>query len=186
MKDLVVQDELVMTASAFSAHFKKCRRSKASRKYDRVYFVGDDNIICDYLMTAANNCNHKFGVYKTIEYVLLNGESEYRKNTLANGGISTISFKDFSGLRNNKNLIFLFIDTLDLKNRGKTVEAFKSIQKTVAATKGTKCVLALLLPGIKQYSDNAAGFSESEVNSYFENCPDKTPETEYFLEIKAL
>ncbi len=186
MKKLVVQDEQAMTAFTLRGHFKRCRRNRHLKKYDHLYFVGDDNFVCDYLMTGVEKCNQKFGIYKTSQYVLLNNESEYRNNLLAEQEIATISLEDFSGSKTRNNLIFLFVDTFDLKNKDATLQAFRRIHQMVLNRRNTKCVLALLLPAIKQFSDNPLDFTETLIDTCLESNPDQTPETEYFSEIRTL
>ena len=186
MKKLVIQDEYAMTAFALHDHFKKCRGNRRLKKYDNIYFAGDGNFICDYLMVGVSESNSKFHAYKKTEYVLSGNESEYRKKILAQQDIKTIACEDFSGTKSNNNLIFLFVDTFDFENKDLTVKIFESIHKTVAGGRNTKGVITVLLPEIKRHSDTALGLSEDSVNEYFKNCNDKTPETEYFLEIKAL
>ena len=72
MKQLVVNDELIMTTEALKPHFKAIHKKKKEfPKFKNVFFAGDNTFVCDYFMNAVKNANNKFSVFNSVKYLVI-------------------------------------------------------------------------------------------------------------------
>jgi len=186
MRKLVVEDEQIMIAFTLCVFFKRCSKNKDLSKYEKIYFVGDDNFICDYLMTGVKLSNQKFNVYNSITYIKSGMESEYRNNTITSQNISTISIEDFLHIENSNNLVFFFVDTTDLDKKNQVFETLDKIQSVLSKTKNSRCVITTLLPKIEYFSNSVTSLSENQLNFYYKNVCKPNPEIDYYFNIEEI
>ena len=89
MKQLVVNDELIMTTEALKVHFKAIKRKKKKfPKFKSVILGGDNTFVCDYLLNAIANANAKFQVFEHVEYLSNGNENDNRKKILDETGVA--------------------------------------------------------------------------------------------------
>ena len=67
MKQLVVEDELIMTTEALKVHFKAIKRKKKKfPEFKSVFFAGDSTFVCNYFMNAVKGADDKFKIFDSL------------------------------------------------------------------------------------------------------------------------
>ena len=182
MSQLVIDDLNKSIASALERLLSKCKKDAKFKKYQNIYFAGDDNLICDYLMAAVNRDNHNAemsGVFKSVKYLSVDSDSRYRLNTLKSHNISVIPVSELKNIKTNDNLVFFFADTTALEEKEKTIASLKEIKNLLAGTNNSRCVVTVLLPEIKPFMGEVTALSERELAFFMEKVCEKNPENEY-------
>ncbi|MBE6749434.1 MAG: hypothetical protein E7557_09445 [Ruminococcaceae bacterium] len=186
MKQLVVEDELIMTAEALKVHFKAIyKKRKKFPEFQNVIFGGDDTFLCDYLLYAVANANQKFPIFKDIKYLTYGNISDYRTGTLNEAGVASFDYDALKSASEKNNLFYFFIDSTALNNKEKTLTELSKMLE-LAKNKKSKFVLSVVLPEIKAFKEGATSLSERELSFYIEKMCEKSPEVEYYLEIEKL
>ena len=184
MKELIMQNELAMCAETLKKRFSR------TRGFREVYFAGDCNFICDYLLKTMTALNAKLQKYDSITYLTTGSENDYRKKTLEDVesvmDISELAPVDSKKMILTKRLVFFFVNCIDgLKDRDTTVAALEKIFDYMRGYPNTKLVVTVLLPKTPALKNDVTSFSEREYNFYIENFCD-TDEFRYYIEIEKI
>lgn len=180
MKEIVMRDEQVMLNEVVKspvALINKILRPKS------VYFAGDNNFVCDYLLKTYQSLNKDGHMEKSPTYLSTGIENEYRQTTLAEIGdvVPLESLRYLDG----KSVIFFFVDCVNgLKDKETTLAALNTITGLLKKNKRSKCVVSILLPSIPSFSSEVEKLSEREYNFFIEKQCERTPEIDYYIEIE--
>ncbi|MBQ7726923.1 MAG: hypothetical protein IJT66_07245, partial [Clostridia bacterium] len=139
--------------------------------------------------TAVNSNHHlaeTAGVFKSVQYVSTKTESDARMNTVNSQDISILSVDELEKIKENKNLVFFFVDTTNPQKKDATIASLKAVQKLLSGTKDSRCVVTVLLPKIEVFPGEVTSLSERELNFFMEKVCEKTPESEYYFEIEKM
>ncbi len=179
MKELIMQDEQVMLAQVLQSPFLAIVKSKAHR----VFFVGDNTFICDYLLTSFGRLNAASSAFRSITYLSVGTEADYRKATLEE--IQNIVALDTLKCVGDNDVIFFFVDCMGgLDKKDTTLAALRTITGLLKNARHAKCVVSVLLPPIPNFSSEIETLSEREYAFYIEKQCERTPEIDYYLEVE--
>lgn len=164
MRDLVLKDEQIMCAQELYQQFKAISRNKSKQLYKSALFVGDNNFLCDYLLSATSKANSKYPVFENIACVCDNDP------LLSESG---------------DKLIFFFVDCNNSSTKAKTINKLKKI---LSLSKKSRVIITAILPEFKSYSEltTATSLAERELSFYLEKHCEHTPEIEYYLELERV
>ena len=189
MKQLVVNDELIMTTEALKVHFKAIKRKKRKfPKFKSVVLGGDNTFLCDYMLNAVANANSKFKVFEYVEYLSNGNENDNRKKILDETGVTSIHYnyyEECTPLIENT-LFYFFIDCNSLTEKDETITELKKILNLLKEKAKNKLVLSVILPQIPFFSNGPTSLAERELSFYLEKHCNKTEELKYYFEIEKL
>ena len=189
MKQLVVNDELIMTTEALKVHFKAIKRKKKKfPKFKNVVLGGGNTFLCDYMLNAVANANSKFNVFHYVEYLSNGNENDNRKKILDETGVTSVHYsyyEECTPLIENT-LFYFFIDCNFLKEKDETITELKKILEFSKEKAKNKLVLSVILPEIPFFSNGPTSLAERELSFYLEKHCEKTPELDYYFEIEKL
>ena len=155
-----------------------------SKKYRHIYFAGDNNFVCDYLINAVNTVNSELKVYSDVSYIETGIEREYRKHTIQ--GIDTVTMQEFTA-SNGKNIVLYFVNCIDgLEYKEQTISSLNTIFDIMKNQKNVKCLISVLLPQIPNFPKEVKALSEREFSFYIEKICDRTPQMEYYIELEKV
>ena len=186
MKQLVVNDELIMSAEALKLHFKAIRKKKREfPKFKNVFFAGDSAFVCDYFMNAVKIANNKYPLFNSVKYLSSYPSGEYRTSIVSVANIECSNFESISLGKKEKSVFFFFFNS-NLTSAKK--ETLDDLQKTLALAKsnGSKVIVTALMPQIPTFKNGPTSLAERELSFYLEKCCEKTPELSYYLEAEKL
>ena len=189
MKQLVVNDELIMTTEALKVHFKAIKRKKKKfPKFKSVILGGDNTFLCDYMLNAVANANSKFQVFEYVEYLSNGNENDNRKKILDETGVTSVHYnyyEECTPLIENT-LFYFFIDCKSLTEKDETITELKKILDLLKEKAKNKLVLSVILPEIPFFSNGPTSLAERELSFYLEKHCNKTEELKYYFEIEKL
>lgn len=184
MKQLVIKTEQIMINNTLRGLFGNSKTNKDLSKYKNVFFVSDDNFICDYLMSGVYANNNK--VYDSVTYVNSGAKSQYRQNTLNEFEIPEITTDEFLKINTDNNLVFFFVDTTSLQSAQNTLSALQTVKTVLSKNKKSRCIVTALLPKIEYFPTEATSLAEREFNFFIEKECETTPEIDYYLQIEKI
>ena len=186
MKQLVVNDELIMTTEALKPYFKAIHKKKKEfPKFKNVFFAGDNTFVCDYFMNAVKNANDKFSVFNSVKYLSSLPKSEYREKIIAGAGIECEGFEDFAVRKKEKSLLFFFLDANKVSEKDSAIsELEKALQ--LAKKSDFKVIVVSIMPQIPSFTNGPTSLAERELSFFLEKCCEKTTELSYYLEIESV
>ena len=159
-----MQDELAMTTEVVKSPFSLIKRKKKAKT---IFFAGDNNFICDYLLKSFHMINETSNTYRSITYLKTNIESEYRNATLE--GVESVVELNSLRYLDGRCTVFFFVDCVNgLKDKDVTLAALKKINGFLRKNKSSRCVVSVLLPAIPAFSSEVEVLSEREYNYYIE------------------
>ena len=189
MKQLVVEDELIMTTEALKVHFKAIKRKKKKfPKFKSVVLGGDSIFLCDYMLNAVANANSKFQVFEYVDYLSNGNENDNRKKILDETGVASVHYnyyEECTPLIENT-LFYFFIDCNSLTEKDETITELKKILDLLKEKAKNKLVLSVVLPGIPFFCNGPTSLAERELSFYLEKHCKKTVELDYYFEIEKL
>ena len=182
MKELIMQNEQAMLTQVLEAPFSLI---KMQRKATRVFFAGDNAFICDYLLTSFGRLNKSTAAFRSITYLSIGTEADYRKATLLE--IEDVVEAGALQCLDDNGVVFFFADCVNgLGNKETTLSALRTITDLLKHTPRAKCVVSVLLPAIPTFSSEIETLSEREYSFYIEKQCERTPEIDYYLEIEKI
>ncbi|MBQ8605222.1 MAG: LicD family protein [Clostridia bacterium] len=179
MRELILNDERTMCADIIKKQFKKLYNHGYAKKFKSVYFLGDENIIVDYLTYAIKLNNDKINLFENIFYSNF-GDSNYQIDP----GLDCVSTIDFDSLH-GQGAYFFFANCAE-KADG-FMQKLELLQQLFekADTENSKFVVTALMPTLPDFSVGAENFSEEEYDFYLRMCP-RSPEIDYYIELERL
>lgn len=189
MKQLVVEDELIMTTEALKVHFKAIKRKKKKfPKFKSVILGGDNTFVCDYMLNAVANANSKFQVFEYVEYLSNGNENDNRKKILDETGVTSVHYNHYEEFTPfmDKNLFYFFIDCNSLTKKTETISELKKVLEFVKGKTKSKLVLSVILPEIPFFSNGPTALAERELSFYLEKNCEKTEELNYYFEVEKV
>lgn len=178
----VVQDEYIMTASGVTPVFKKMYRKNRKKSAGSVFFAGDDSFLCDYLLYSVVLNNEKINLFNSVNYIDFNDTSDYRKSVLEDSQCNVV----FSEEVKNIDYLFFFADCIGgLKDKTKTLKKLRETLERAEKSKA-RVLVTVLLPEIPVYPTEVTALSERELDFYFEKVCERTPETDYLIELQSI
>ena len=184
MNKKVIEKEKQQCAQILRRTFSIMAERGFSKKYKNIYFAGDNNFICDYLLDAVHTVNADTPTFNEVTYAVSGFESEYRKNT-----INTVSITDFDTIlkSNGKNIVLFFADCIGgIEHKEKTLGMLQDVFEAMKNKNISKCVISVLLPKTPVFPNEINALSEREYSFFIEKICKKTPETEYYIELEKL
>lgn len=186
MKQLVVIDEKITISQELYTHFKPLYRKRKKLNFNKAYFVSDSTFLCDYLLFAVNKANAKYPIFDQVTYFDEASVEEYRKNSLEVAGIPVTSFKEFQTLREEKAIVFFFLNCGELKSKTDILEKLNKVFTYMKNNRSSRCLISVMLPAFESFNSSATSLAEREFNFFLEKVCKKTPEIEYYLEVEKL
>ncbi len=189
MKQLVVDDEFIMTTEALKVHFKLIKKKKKEfPKFKGVVLGGDNSFLCDYMLNAVANANTKCQVFEHIDYLSNSNENDNRKRILDETGVVSIHYNYYNEVTPliEKSLFYFFINCNSLTEKTETITELKKLLELLKGKSNTKLVLSVILPKIPFFSKGPTSLAERELNFYLEKHCDKTEELYYYFEVEKL
>lgn len=184
MKELIMQDERVMSADIIKGYYRSKGAKKACKKFNKVYFLGDENRVCDYLLQAVAANNAAAPLFDEVIYLQHGGESDYRKQSIEEKKVLPMeALKDAQGTA----AFFFFADCHGgLEAQEQTVGMLTQVLAYLKRFPQSRCILNVLLPQTPAYSKEITALAEREYNFYIEQVCEKTAGIEYYLQLEAL
>ncbi len=182
MKQLIMKNEKAMLLQTLSTPFSHI---KSNKKAARIFFVGDNAFVCDYLLASFAQLNAATATFQSVTYLSTDVEADYRKATLRE--IEDVAPLDTLSRVGDNDVVFFFADCVNgLRDKDATLAALKTVIGLLKNTKHAKCVVSVLLPPVPTFSSEIETLSEREYNFYIEKQCERTPEIDYYLELESL
>lgn len=171
-----------MCADIIKKYYGSKAAKKACKRFQKVYFLGNENRICDYLLPAVVANNAKAPLFDEVIYLQNGSESAYRQEILQDQAVLPLeALQQQSGAA----AFFFFADCQSAAQREQTLAMLEQIHTYLKRFPASRCVLAVLLPQTPAFSKEITALAEREYNFYIENVCDRTPEIDYYLEIEG-
>ena len=183
MNQNIIELEKVECANILKKTFSLMSTNGFSRKFKNIYFVSDDNFICDYLLNAVVCNNNELNVFSKIAYIKSGFESDYRNNTIKE--LNVVQMDEVVNSK-GKDVILFFVDCTDVDNKDKTLKLLSDVFKAINNKKKVRCVVSVMLPKIENFPCKVKALSEREYSFFIEKVCQRTPETDYYIEIEKM
>lgn len=181
MKELIMQDERVMCAEILKKYYSAKATKKACKRFQKVYFLGDENRICDYLMPAVAANNAKAPLFEEVIYLQNGGESAYRQEIMQEQAVLPLeALKEQIGAA----AFFFFADCQTAANQEKTLAMLEQVTAYLKRFPASRCILSVLLPKVPAFSKEITALAEREYNFYLEQVCERSPEIDFYLELE--
>ncbi len=180
MRELILQDEKVMCADIIKKHFGKLAKIRRFKKQRKVYFLGDDNLICDYLFPALCANNDRCPMFEQVAYLQSGQESEARKQAFEELPVLPMAELESA---HGAALFFFFADCQEGKEQ-ETLGALEQMLAYMAKYPDSRCIVGALLPETPAFSQEITALAEREYNFYIEKVCEKTPGLEFYLNLE--